>query len=128
MVNTNLGQRISMGTNEGLEKRQRSQPSGKSPRRAGMSGLTAKVKTRAKSQHHKNPDGRFRGTYGIGPHLIEQEGDVLPPRTRLQHQGDSERLQQRRHGAILRVTWLTEEGPPRKPARPRHRRPEPEGD
>ena len=32
---------------------------------------------------------------------------MLPPRTRLQHQGNSERLQQRRHGA---VTWLAEEG------------------
>ena len=38
---------------------------------------------------------------------------MLLPRTRLQHQGDSERLQQRRHTAILRVTWLTEEGPGR---------------
>ena len=36
-------------------------------RRAGMSRRTAKVKTRAKSRHHKNPSGRFWGTYGIGP-------------------------------------------------------------
>ena len=60
-------QGISTGTDEGPEKRQRSQPSGRSPRRAGMSGRTAKVKTRAKSRHHKNPGGRFWGTYGIGP-------------------------------------------------------------
>ena len=46
-------------------------------------------------------------------YVIEQEGDVLPPRTCLQHQGDSERLQQRRHGVILRITWLTAEGPGR---------------
>ena len=37
---------------------------------------------------------------------------MLLPRMRLQHQRDSERLQQRRHRAILstRVTLLTEEG------------------
>ena len=62
-----FGQGISTGTDEGLEKRQRSQPSGKSPRRAGMSEQTAKVKTRAKSRHHKNLCGRFWGNYGIGP-------------------------------------------------------------
>ena len=32
-----------------------------------MSGRTAKVKSRAKSRHHKNPGGSFRGTYVIGP-------------------------------------------------------------
>ena len=79
-----------------------------------MSGRTAKVKTRAKSRHHKNPRWKvLEGPTEEDPHIIEQEGDVLPPRTRLQHQGDSERLQQRRHGAILRVTRLTEEGPGR---------------
>ena len=44
---------ISMGTNVGPEKRQRRQPSVMSPRRAGMSGQMAKVKTRAKSRYHK---------------------------------------------------------------------------
>ena len=38
---------------------------------------------------------------------------MLLPRMCLQHQGNSERLQQRRHGVILRVTWLAEEGPGR---------------
>ena len=38
---------------------------------------------------------------------------MLPPRTVLQHQGDSERLQQGRHGVILRATRLTEERPGR---------------
>ena len=44
---------------------------------------------------------------------MSRKATFIPPRTRLQHQGDSKRLQQRRHRAILRVTRLTEEGPGR---------------
>ena len=51
----------STGTDGGPEKTQGSQPSVKSPRRAGMSGRTAKVKTRAKSRYHKTQVEGFEG-------------------------------------------------------------------
>ena len=50
-----------MGTDGGPEKRQRSQPSVMSPRRVGMSGRMAKVKTRAKSRYHKTQVEGFEG-------------------------------------------------------------------
>ena len=54
-----------------------------------MSRRTDKVKTRAKRRYHKAQVECFKGPMHQDPHVNEQEGGVLPPSTRLQHQGDS---------------------------------------
>ena len=62
MVNTNLWTRPTQRVIGGWpEKRQKSQPSVKSPVRDGMSGRTANVKP-GPAPPPQGPDGRFQGT------------------------------------------------------------------
>ena len=85
------------------------------PRREGMSG------------HHK-----VRWKVSRDLCVIEQEGGVLPPGTRLKHQADSEGLHQMKIRSDTQGQPGSQrrdrEGPPRKSAQPRYCCPEPEGD
>ena len=67
MVNTNLWTRTSKQVVGGWsEKKDRSQPVAKSPRKDGMSGRAAKVKPRPEPPP-QDPGGRFLRTYAQGP-------------------------------------------------------------